>query len=121
MVKGDLGDVPPPPPPPIPENATPAQKAKYKKMHEEYRRKYKVVKGRVSKNPPPPPPPKSPLDHVIEMAKKGAVFYLEGKEISSDKAIDALKKNKSLNIETKASNSKKPKVYITKKPITIKH
>ena len=66
-----------------------------------------------------PEPPKSPLDHVIDMAKKDALFYLEGKEISSDEAIDALKKNKSLNIKTLDSNSKQPKVYITKKPIIV--
>lgn len=69
--------------------------------------------------PPPPPAPKSPLDHVIEMAKKGATFYYEGKPISSDEAISLLKKNDELNISTKQINSKQPKVYITKDPITI--
>jgi len=64
--------------------------------------------------PPPPPTPISPLDHVIDMAKKGATFYLEGKQISSDKAIKALKKNKHLNIQSKNS-----KVFITKRPILI--
>ena len=59
------------------------------------------------------------MDHVIDMAKNNAVFYLEGKKISSDKAIEVLKKNKSLNIQTKDSNSKQPKVYISKKPIII--
>jgi hypothetical protein len=48
------------------------------------------------------------------MAKKGATFYLEGKQISSDKAIKALKKNKHLNIQSKNS-----KVFITKRPILI--
>jgi bla regulator protein BlaR1 len=66
-----------------------------------------------------PEPPRSPLDHVIDMAKKDAIFYLEGKEISSDEAIKALKENKHLNIQTLDSNSKQPKVYITKKPIVI--
>ena len=51
----------------------------------------------------------TPLDHVIEMAKKGATFYYEGKEVSSDWAIELLKNNKSLNIETTKSNSKNPK------------
>ncbi len=71
--------------------------------------------------PPPPPPPKEPLDHVIDMAKKDAVFYLEGKKVSSDRAIEALKNNKSLNVRTKNVNTKQPEVYITKKPIVIKH
>jgi hypothetical protein len=68
--------------------------------------------------PPLPPEPLEPLDHIIEMAKKGATFYFEDKEISSDKAIELIKKNKSLNISTSKSNSKKTKVKITKAPIT---
>jgi beta-lactamase regulating signal transducer with metallopeptidase domain len=79
--------------------------------------------GTTKNNPkeiPSPPTPMSPLDHVIHMAKKGALFYLEGKEISSDKAIEVLKKNKPLNIQTKNVNSKQAKVFITKKPIVIK-
>ncbi|PTM10821.1 MAG: hypothetical protein DA407_02870 [Bacteroidetes bacterium] len=227
-------NLPPPPPPPIPDNATKEQKEKYKKVIEEYNKKYTIKDGMVSENPPPPPPPipdnatpeqrkkyeeatklyklpaeknegsrvrelrskedisrlrkdklayqearlakiktdkgeltrvrelrseeevlklkkeklaykearvaklktdkgelarikeiqtpkppRSPLDHVIDMAKKDAIFYLEGKEISSDDAIKALKKNKSLNIETIGSDSRQPKVYITKKPVVI--
>lgn len=73
----------------------------------------------ASETIPPPPPPISPLDHIIDMAKKNAIFYLEGKQISSDKAIETLKKNKRLNIETKNSNTKQPKVYISKAPIVI--
>jgi hypothetical protein len=69
----------------------------------------------------PPKPPRSPLDHVIDMAKKDAKFYLEGKEISSDEAIKALKENKHLNIQTLDSSSKQPKVYISKNPKVIEN
>ncbi len=69
--------------------------------------------------PAAPPTPPTPLDHVIEMAKKGASFYFEGKEISSDRAIELLKKNKNLNIETTRTNTNNPKVRITKDPIVI--
>ncbi|WP_250433205.1 M56 family metallopeptidase [Hanstruepera flava] len=121
VAKAPEKQVPPPPPPPIPADATPEQKEKYQKVNEEYYKKYKVENGKVSKRKPlPPKPPKSPLDHVIEMAKKNATFYLEGKEISSDKAIEILKVNKSMNISTKNSSSKNPKVYLSKEPITIK-
>jgi NACalpha-BTF3-like transcription factor len=68
-----------------------------------------------------PKPPRSPLDHVVDMAKKDAKFYLEGKEISSDEAIKALKENKHLNIQTLDSSSKQPKVYISKNPIIIEN
>lgn len=70
--------------------------------------------------PPFPPTPVSPLDHAIEMAKKGATFYYEGKEVSSDRAIELLKTNESLNIESTKNNSKNPQVRISKDPITIK-
>ena len=102
-----------PPPPPIPADATPTQKKKMQNAVDDYNNKVPP--------PPPPPAPKSPLDHVIEMAKKGASFYYEGKSISSDEAISLLKKNDKLNISTKESNSKQPKVYITTKPIVIKN
>ncbi|WP_350292723.1 M56 family metallopeptidase [uncultured Croceitalea sp.] len=81
----------------------------------------KVIKGQVNAipAPPSPPTPPSPLDHVIDMAKKGATFYFEGKKISSDKAIELIKKNKNLNISTKKSSSKNPQVRISKEPIKI--
>lgn len=109
----------PPPPPPIPADATPAEKAKYQKTIDEYNKWYdtKVGKGDVSNIPPPPPKP--PLDFVIDMAKKDATFYFEGKQITSDQAIKMLKENKSLNISAKDSSSKNPKIYISKEPITI--
>ncbi len=68
---------------------------------------------------PPPPPPKSPLDHVVEMAKKDAIFYFEGKEISSNEAIKKLKQNKKINIRTYNKDSNKPKVYLSTKPIVV--
>ncbi|WP_422858859.1 M56 family metallopeptidase [Flagellimonas sp. S174] len=69
--------------------------------------------------PPSPPEPESPLEHIIAMAKKGADFYYENQKISSDKAIELLKGNESLNIQTKRHNSSKPQVKISKNPITI--
>lgn len=69
--------------------------------------------------PPSPPEPQSPLDHVIEMAKKGATFYFEGEEITSDKAIELLKNNTNLNIDSRGHKGKNPQVRISKNPITI--
>ena len=80
----------------------------------------KVLKGEKSTIPPPPLPPKSPLDHVVDMAKKDAVFYFDGKKISSDKAIAILKKNKSINIRTKHEGQNNPTVELLNKPIVIK-
>ncbi|MBU2947721.1 M56 family metallopeptidase [Zobellia uliginosa] len=69
--------------------------------------------------PPSPPTPASPLDYAIDMAKKGATFFYEGKKVSSNKAIDLLKKNKELNIESREKNGK-AEVRITKEPVTIR-
>lgn len=83
----------------------------------------KVKKSEKSNIPPPPSPtapePVEPLDHVIEMAKKGATIYYEGKKISSDKAIELLKENKDLNIQSSGKNSKSPTVKISKEPIYL--
>ncbi|NND62210.1 MAG: M56 family metallopeptidase [Flavobacteriaceae bacterium] len=85
--------VPPPPPPPAPDT--------------------EMV--------PPPPPPPNPMDHLIELAKKGAKFYYEGTSITSDRAIEILKQNKSLNISVQEKNRNTPRVDITKAGITIKN
>lgn len=69
--------------------------------------------------PPSPPEPQSPLDHVIEMAKKGATFYFEGEKITADRAIELLKNNKSLNIDSRGHKGKNPQVRISKNPIII--
>jgi len=108
----------PPPPPPIPQNATKEQIENYEKISEEYYRKYKIVDGKPIKipeppmpknlkkepKPPAPPKPKSPLDTVVEMAKKGATFYYNDEKITSDKVIKLLKENKNLNISSNTNN-----------------
>ena len=68
---------------------------------------------------PTPPTPPSPLDYAIDMAKKGAIFYFEGEKITSDKAIDLLKKNNELNMESRKKLGK-TEVRITTAPVTIR-
>ena len=68
---------------------------------------------------PTPPTPPSPLDYAIDMAKKGAIFYFEGEKVTSDKAIDLLKKNKELNMESRKKLGK-TEVRITTAPVTIR-
>ncbi len=103
------------------------------KINREYR-KTNLAKKSSSKNPtifsksdsqlppppPPPPGPEQPLDHVIAMSKRGASFYLEKESITSDKAIELIKKNPELNIQTRLQDPKPPMVYMSKKGITIK-
>lgn len=75
-----------------------------------------ILKGKAS-SIPTPPEPVTPLDHVIAMAKKDATFLYEGKEISSDKAINLMKNNKDLNIDSRNAKGKKPVVKISTEPI----
>lgn len=96
-----------PEPPPAPE--APEEPKAPKVLKEE--------KGNIPL-PPPPPAPKSPLDFVVEMAKKGATFMYEGDNISSDKAIDLMKNNKELNIDSRTKNGEQV-IKITKDPILI--
>ena len=46
-------------------------------------------------------------------------FYLEGKEINPDKAIEVMKKNKDINIDSRSANGKRPVVKMSTKPIRI--
>lgn len=63
---------------------------------------------------PSPPKPISRLDHIINMAKKEATFFYEGRNISSDRAINLIKKNDDLNLFTKDITTNKPRVFLTK-------
>ncbi len=78
-----------------------------------------VVHGKAIKDIPPPSSPPNPLDHIIELAKKGATFYYEDDKISSDKAIEIVKKNKSTNIQIRDHDSKNSIVKLSKKPIVV--
>ncbi len=86
---------PPPPPPPAPDAVG-------------------------SDDPPPPPPPPNPIEHLTQLAKEGASFFLEGKSITSKEAIRLLKNREDLNISVKKKNGDKVTVNLTKAPITIK-
>ena len=97
VMQDDVIDLPPPPPP-APE----------------------TISGEKVPSPLPPPPPKSPLEHVKEMAGKGAKFFYNEKPIGPKKAIELLKSNNSLNILTKHSDETDFVVHISSEPIEIK-
>ncbi len=118
---GEVSDIPPPPAP-APVIATKTIKAiNNRKNNVPSPLSAPVVREGEVSDIPPPPPPKSPMDHVVEIAKKDAVFYYEGKNISSDKAIAILKKNKKINLRTRHKGLKKPIVELSTKPIVIKN
>ncbi len=63
-----------------------------------------------------PPPPKSPKAFIKEMAKKNAIFYLNGKKISSDKALEIERTAKKVNVNHKVVKGK-DHLYLTTKPM----
>ncbi|PIA78487.1 hypothetical protein BFR04_02840 [Gaetbulibacter sp. 4G1] len=117
-----------PPPPPVPGEPSklrgvvevPAPEPTPVKVVEVREVPAPVEVREVVEVPPPPPPPKSPLEHVKDMAKKGAKFYYNKKEISSKKAISILTKNKNISITTNHSNDNDYVVQLSTKPIVIK-
>lgn len=133
-----------PPPPPIPENASIEKKKAYKAAILEHKKSQKekmiqqkkaeksklaaqrkkqvaeIKKNKLEKNVKLKKSHKSTLDHVIHMAKKKATFFYNGKEISSDKAIELIKKNNKLNISSHTDNGKST-VHLSEKGITVKH
>jgi bla regulator protein blaR1 len=70
--------------------------------------------GKAFVAPPTPPTPPNPVDHILAMAKKRAVFFFEGEEISSNKALKIVKEQKNLNIQSKHTNGAPPEVRLTK-------
>jgi hypothetical protein len=77
------------------------------------------VQGEIKEVPPPPPSPKSPEEHMIEMAEKDAVFYFDGKKISSDKAIKILKESKKISVLTRHEGLERPIVELSVSPLVI--
>ncbi len=67
----------------------------------------------------PPPAPKSPREHIMEMAEKGAEFYFDDRSISSKEAIDLIRSNKDLNILTNHTDDTGFIVNLSSKPIVI--
>ncbi|MBA6313430.1 M56 family metallopeptidase [Cellulophaga baltica] len=143
--KGEVSAIPAPPAPPKTPNDVVSEHERLKKEEKKLNQQEKILAEQektlvqrqkalqkqeekllkselaVVNEPAPPAPPKSPLDHVINMAKKNANFYYEGKAITSDEAINLIKNNNNLNIDTRNTGSKNPSVKISKEPILIKN
>ena len=118
-------DFPEPPPAPIAPKAS--KSSKKNKSTKEFKEPKAPKPPKAPKTStteksdlPTPPAPVEPLDHVIAMAKKGATFYFNGKEISSDEAINLMKKDKSINVDSRSTGGKNPVVKLSTAPIRIK-
>lgn len=83
----------------------------YKRMTQEQRRYAEPFP-----NFPPPPlgalPPPDPASYVMEMAKKGATFYLGTEEISADKAVELVRKNNFFQFDVLNENSENPIILL---------
>ncbi|MCF7568295.1 hypothetical protein L3X37_07955 [Sabulilitoribacter arenilitoris] len=74
----------------------------------------------IVETPAPPLPSKNPIDYINDMAKKGAKFFYNKKEISSKKAKNILTKNKKNIISTRRSNNNNYVVELSDNPLIKK-
>lgn len=65
---------------------------------------------------PPPPPPPNPVQHMKELAQKGAKFYFNDDEITVNKAIEIVKNSDDINIDIRKGHDKVPYVKLSKAP-----
>ena len=122
--KGEKSDIPPPPAPPSQPDLNEVEEAgkvidEIIAHQDPYDNLNTMNLSPSSKKifidmPPTPPTPISPLDHAIEMAKQGAVFYYGKKKITSDEAIDLLKTNSNLSMDISKKNNNPPVVKISR-------
>lgn len=112
------------PPPPLKPYATKAEILRNKKAYKAWQKRT----GNTLKEIPSAPKKKiskktdinlqkqierNKLDLIIDMAKNDAIFYFEKQVISSDKAIELLKKNTNLNIHSEATDFNSYTVWIS--------
>jgi len=75
-----------------------------------------VKKGLNDMDPDMPPPPPiqrlEPLDHIVRMADENAAFFYNNQRISSMRAIELIKKNSTLYVETETFEKSNPVVKI---------
>ena len=76
---------------------------------------------RIPISPDAPPAPPKPIEHIKKMMAKGATFMWNGEEISGEKAIEMVQKNKRIHIDSRESNGAKPVVKLSTDPIGIEN
>lgn len=103
-----------PPPPPAPDATKPPKAPSAVK-------KVKGTQPNLPPAPPVPPTPPSPMEHIKKMAAKGATFMYNGKEISAKKAIEVIKNNHKINIDSREANGDHPVVKLSTEPIVIEN
>ncbi|SFN40901.1 Signal transducer regulating beta-lactamase production, contains metallopeptidase domain [Bizionia echini] len=110
----------PPPPPPVPADASPEQKAKYKKISNEYYKKYKVKNGKVSERlqPPPPPAPPAPPKTMAVGKKIDQAYYDSLGTVTNNKTN---KEKNPWGITTVATNEQSDSTTPENPPVPTEH
>ena len=67
----------------------------------------------------PPPPPPVPSEHMQQLADEGAEFYLEGKRITAEEAIQIVKSKKLLTIDVRKLDEETTVVKLTKEGVKL--
>ena len=98
-----------PPPPPAPDATTPPTPPAPPKS-------IKATETPAPTMPPAPPAPPKPIEHVKKMVAKGASFTLNGKEISSKKALEVVQKKQFISMLTMDADGANPVVNLSTEP-----
>ena len=111
QMKGGMSLLPDPPPaPPKPEKAPDAPTAPAAEP--------KGSNDRYIPNPPPPPPSPEPLPapdpaaEIISLAKRGAIFYSGPHEISSEEAVEMVRRGNNISIQVEETDLPRPIVRL---------
>lgn len=73
----------------------------------------KITPGPITPSAPKALPAPDPAANLVEIAKRGGQFYLNGKEVSAEKAIKALRENEGSKIDIDETNPDHPVVWIS--------
>jgi bla regulator protein blaR1 len=57
-------------------------------------------------------PVTDPAANIIDIAKRGGTFYIDGEKVSADKAIQTLRENERLKVDIDETDPDNPKVWI---------
>lgn len=98
-----------PPPPPAPDATTPPTPPAPPKS-------IKATETPAPTMPPAPPAPPKPIEHVKKMVAKGASFTLNGKKISSKKALEVVQKKQFISMLTMEADGANPVVNLSTEP-----
>lgn len=112
-------NIAPPAPPVVPDPPSPPMVKEIIEVKPSSKAPKPLVKEIIDV-PPPPPPPKSPVQHIKEMAHKGAKFYYNNESISAAQALKLVSTKKKISLVTNHTNDSDYVVRLSSSPLVVK-